>query len=83
MLLTLDQECKRLGVFVPGPTRLHKVEQSMELVERVLKERERAILHLEKERKYKFDEDNDLEKPEKMHLNIVENEEKESELKSL
>ena len=57
MLLTLDQECKRLGMFVPGATRLHKVEQTMNIVERVIKERETAITLLEKERKYKFDDE--------------------------
>ena len=61
MLLTLDQECKRLGVFVPGPTRLHKVEQTMDLVERVIKERQQAIMKLENERKYKFDEEEENE----------------------
>ena len=59
MLLTLDQECKRLGIFVPGATRLHKVGQTMNLVERVVKERETAIHLLEKERRYKFD-DNEI-----------------------
>lgn len=58
MLLTLDHECKRLGIPVPGPTRLNKVERSMDKVEIVIKEREKAILDLEKQRKYKFDGDN-------------------------
>lgn len=55
MLLTIDHECKRLGIPVPGPTRLNKVERSMKLVEIVIKEREKAIFDLEKQRKYKFD----------------------------
>lgn len=69
MLLTLDQECKRLGLFVPGGTRLHKVEQTMDLVERVVKERETAINLLENERRYKFDDNNS---PTKNDVNIEE-----------
>uniref|UniRef100_A0A7M5UFM1 Uncharacterized protein n=1 Tax=Clytia hemisphaerica TaxID=252671 RepID=A0A7M5UFM1_9CNID len=44
-----------------GPTRLHKVEQSMDLVEKVINERHHAIMKLEKERKYKFDEEEENE----------------------
>lgn len=61
MLLTLDQECKRQGVPVPGPTRLHKVNQTMWVVMRVIEERQKSILELEKERSYSFDEDSNVE----------------------
>jgi len=56
MLMTLDHECKRLGIFVPGPTRLRKVENAMDLVEKVINERNNSILDLQNERKYEFDE---------------------------
>ena len=55
MLLTMRHEAKRLGIPVPGPTRLDKVNKSMLAVKSVIKERHDAILHLEKERRYKFD----------------------------
>ena len=55
-LLTMRQECKRLGIPVPGPTRLHKVRKTMNILKHVIGERDRAILELEKERRYKFDD---------------------------
>lgn len=60
MLLTMRQECKRLGIPVPGPTRYHKVRLSMDLVKQVIHEREAAILELQKEKRYNFD-DNKLD----------------------
>ncbi|XP_002153809.2 large ribosomal subunit protein uL29m isoform X1 [Hydra vulgaris] len=55
MLLTMRQEAKRLGIPVPGPTRLDKVNKSMLAVKSVIKERNDAILQIEKERRFKFD----------------------------
>lgn len=61
MLMTLGQECKRLGIPVPGPTRLHKVKQTMNSIKTVIEERNSAILTLEKQRSYSFDNVTDNE----------------------
>ena len=62
MLLTMRQECRRLGRPMPGPTRYHKVKLSMSNVQIVINERQKAIFELEKERWYKFDEQLEAEK---------------------
>ena len=61
MLLTMRQECKRLGIPVPGPTRLHKVRKAMRIVKAIAGERNGAVLELEKERRYKFDDVEELD----------------------
>jgi len=62
MLKTMGQECKRLGIPVPGPTRYDKVKGSMTNIQFVINERNNAILEMEKERWYKFDEQLEAEK---------------------
>lgn len=47
MLLTMEEECKRKIRLFPSPERLDKVEDSMENLETVVRERNRAYYELE------------------------------------
>lgn len=48
MLLTMEQECKNQMKLFPNPERLDKVEESMENLEEVVRERNRAYHELER-----------------------------------
>lgn len=47
MLLTMEEECKQKTRLFPSPERLDKVEESMENLEEVVRERNRAYYELE------------------------------------
>lgn len=47
MLLTMEQECKREYQVFPSPERRDKVEESMENLESVVRERNKAYFELE------------------------------------
>lgn len=47
MLLTMEEECKQQTRLFPSPERLDKVEESMENLEEVVRERNRAYYELE------------------------------------
>jgi len=54
MLMTIEGECERLNMPMPGPTRKHKVRTTMHRIKRVVNEREIAIEELEL-REWEFD----------------------------
>lgn len=62
MILTMRHECKRLGIPMPGPQRYGMVLASMRNLQAIIDERNNAIMELEKERWYKFDEQLEAEK---------------------
>ena len=47
MLLTMQEECKRVCSLFPSPERIDKVEESMKNLENVIRERNRSYLQLE------------------------------------
>lgn len=47
MLLTMQEESKRLKKLFPSPERIEKVEESMKNLENVVRERNRSYLQLE------------------------------------
>ncbi|XP_046851022.1 39S ribosomal protein L47, mitochondrial-like, partial [Xenia sp. Carnegie-2017] len=47
MLLTVQEEAKRLQVVMPSPERLHKVKKSMAMIKLVVDERKHAIEAIE------------------------------------
>merc|ERR1712142_783202 len=57
MMMTLRHECERLGIPCPGPSRHIKVIKSMQNVKFVVDERNAAVRELEKETRYRFDDE--------------------------
>ena len=57
MMSTLRHECERLGIPCPGPERHSSVIHSMNNLKSVVDERNAAVRELEKERRYRFDDE--------------------------
>merc|ERR1711973_524398 len=57
MIMTLRHECERLGLPCPGPDRMMIVMKSQENLKFVVDERNAAVRDVEKERRYRFDDE--------------------------